>query len=93
MRRFNHWFDTLPPSLTSGAFLAGIGLTLNLMFYERDTTPWALGGIVLLLTTMVTACRNLAPYQELAYVRTSCHCMLAFLAACIIVLVGDLVGV
>ena len=93
MRRFNHWFETLPRALTSGIFLAGMWLTLVLMSFERETTPWRVGGIVLLLMTMATACRNLAPDQKLGYVRTSCHFMLAFLAACIIVLVGDLVGV
>jgi hypothetical protein len=92
MRRFNHWFETLPPALTSGFFLAGMVLTLVLMSYERDTPPWTVGGIVLLLMTMVAACRKLAPYQELGYIRTSCHFMLAFLAAGIIVLIGGLVG-
>jgi len=63
------------------------------MSFERETTPWRVGCIVLLLMTIVTACRKLAPYQELEYVRASCHFMLAFLAACIIVVVGALVGV
>ena len=92
MRRFNRWFETLPRALTSGIFLAGMWLTLVLMSYERETTAWTVGGIVLSLMAMVTACRKLAPYQELGYVRASCHFMLAFLAAGIIVLVGRLVG-
>jgi hypothetical protein len=41
----------------------------------------------------VAACRKLAPYQELGYIRVGCHFMLAFLAAGVIVQVGDLVGV
>jgi len=69
-----------------------MGLTFVLMSYERDSTPWTVGSIVLLLLAIVAACRKLAPYQELRYIRVGGHVMLGFLAAGVIVQVGDLVG-